>query len=80
MKPLTALSCAAFASLLLLAGCKPGSDAASAANTAAPAVVVADTGGSKKGDFGPPQGEPVKAVLTSPPLVPPPPGAPRPPR
>jgi hypothetical protein len=36
-----------FASLLLLAGCKPGSDAASAANTAAPAVVVADTGGSK---------------------------------
>ncbi|MCI1710295.1 MAG: hypothetical protein LKM39_08085 [Chiayiivirga sp.] len=74
MKPLTALSCAAFASLLLLAGCKPGSDAASAANTAAPAVVVADTGGSKKGDFGPPQGEPVKAMLTSPPEVPPPTG------
>ncbi|MCI1728919.1 MAG: copper-containing nitrite reductase [Chiayiivirga sp.] len=74
MKPLTALSCAAFASLLLLAGCKPGSDAASAANTAAPAVVVADTGGSKKGDFGPPQGEPVKAILTSPPEVPPPTG------
>ena len=24
------------------------------------------------GDFGPPQGEPIKAVLTSPPLVPPP--------
>ncbi|MDP3857355.1 MAG: copper-containing nitrite reductase [Stagnimonas sp.] len=32
----------------------------------------ADTGGSAKGDFGPPQGEPIKAVLTSPPLVPPP--------
>jgi nitrite reductase (NO-forming) len=31
-----------------------------------------DTGGSSKGDFGPPQGEPVKAVLTSPPNVPPP--------
>ena len=31
----------------------------------------AATGGSRKGDFGPPQGEPVKAVLTSPPLVPP---------
>jgi nitrite reductase (NO-forming) len=30
-----------------------------------------DTGGSAKGDFGPPQGEPIKAVLTSPPLVPP---------
>ena len=33
-----------------------------------------DTGGSRKGDFGPPQGEPVKAVLTAPPLVPPPTG------
>ena len=31
-----------------------------------------DTGGSRKGDFGPPQGEPIKAVLTSPPFVPPP--------
>ena len=30
-----------------------------------------DTGGSASGDFGPPQGEPVKAVLTAPPLVPP---------
>jgi nitrite reductase (NO-forming) len=34
-------------------------------------AVAADTGGSAKGDFGPPQGEPVKAVLTSPPNVPP---------
>lgn len=32
----------------------------------------ADTGGSLKGDFGPPQHEPIKAVLTSPPNVPPP--------
>jgi nitrite reductase (NO-forming) len=32
----------------------------------------ADTGGSRSGDFGPPQGEPIKAVLTSPPEVPPP--------
>jgi nitrite reductase (NO-forming) len=31
-----------------------------------------DTGGSRKGDFGPPQGEPIQAVLTSPPNVPPP--------
>jgi nitrite reductase (NO-forming) len=30
------------------------------------------TGGSLKGDFGPPQGEPIQAVLTSPPHVPPP--------
>ncbi|MBI2962840.1 MAG: nitrite reductase, copper-containing [Deltaproteobacteria bacterium] len=33
-----------------------------------------DTGGSAKGDFGPPQGAPVRAVLTSPPQVPPPTG------
>ena len=33
---------------------------------------TADTGGSRQGDFGPPQGEPVHAVLTSPPHVPPP--------
>src|SRR6188768_1398867 len=45
----------------------------------APVVAKADaarpttsTGGSLKGDFGPPQGEPIKAVLTSPPQVPPP--------
>lgn len=30
------------------------------------------TGGSAAGDFGPPQGEPIKAVLASPPHVPPP--------
>jgi len=38
------------------------------------AATPADTGGSLSGDFGPPQGEPVQAVLTSPPLVPPPTG------
>ncbi len=42
---------------LLLAGCGQPTD---------------DTGGSAKGDFGAPQGEPIKAVLTSPPHVPPP--------
>ena len=36
------------------------------------AKAPADTGGSAKGDFGPPQGEPIHAVLTSPPQVPPP--------
>ncbi len=35
-------------------------------------AIAADTGGSAAGDFGPPQGEPIKAVLTSPPNVPPP--------
>jgi len=35
-------------------------------------VPIAETGGSAKGDFGPPQGEPIHAVLTSPPNVPPP--------
>src|SRR4249919_3808939 len=35
---------------------------------------VADTGGSLKGDFGPPQGRDIEAVLTDPPMVPPPTG------
>jgi nitrite reductase (NO-forming) len=62
---------AALAGLLALNACSNGNSApAAAAVTAAPA----DTGGSKKGDFGPPVGEPVKAVLTSPPNVPPPTG------
>jgi nitrite reductase (NO-forming) len=55
---LAVLLCAA---ALAISGC--AQDEASAVN---------DTGGSRKGDFGPPQGEPIKAVLTSPPLVPPP--------
>jgi len=37
-----------------------------------PVSTSADTGGSARGDFGPPQGEPIKAVLASPPQVPPP--------
>jgi len=43
-------------------------DARSAAAKAAPAPANA----SSRGDFGPPQGEPIHAVLTSPPNVPPP--------
>ncbi|MFM9887456.1 MAG: copper-containing nitrite reductase [Burkholderiales bacterium] len=39
--------------------------------TATLATTTPDTGGSARGDFGPPQGEPIKAVLTSPPEVPP---------
>jgi len=38
------------------------------------AASATDTGGSAKGDFGPPQGPPINAVLTSPPMVPPPTG------
>jgi len=37
-------------------------------------AAAADARGSKAGDLGPPQGEPIKAVLTSPPMVPPPTG------
>ena len=50
---------------LALAGCSRESA------PKAPAA-AADTGGSRQGDFGPPQGEPIHAVLTSPPNVPPP--------
>ena len=52
------------AAALLAAACSPQNPPAT--------TVAADTGGSSKGDFGPPQGEPVEAVLTSPPHVPPP--------
>ena len=53
---------------LALAGCdrdktRDDGAAAQAANT--------DSGGSFKGDFGPPQGPDVQAVLTQPPMVPP---------
>jgi nitrite reductase (NO-forming) len=37
-------------------------------------IAATDTGGSLKGDFGPPQGPDVQAVLTDPPNVPPPTG------
>ena len=43
----------------------------SSGNPVAAVSAASDTSGSAKGDFGPPQGEPIKAVLTSPPLVPP---------
>jgi len=36
-----------------------------------PAAQADTTGGSRRGDFGPPQGEAIHAVLTSPPQVPP---------
>ena len=55
--------------MLALAGCGK-TDAPT--DKAAPAA--ADSGGSAKGDFGPPQGEPIDAILTAPPHVPPPTG------
>jgi nitrite reductase (NO-forming) len=59
--------------MLALAACSRAPD-----QPPQPVVVAnaqaADTGGSAKGDLGPPQGEPIKAVLTSPPEVPPPTG------
>lgn len=62
---------AALATTLVVAAC--GGQAPDAGKPAATAAEAhADTGGSAKGDFGPPQGEPIRAVLTSPPHVPPP--------
>ena len=55
------------AALLSLTGCKSEKQDDAAATPAA----ITDTGGSAAGDFGPPQGEPIKAILTSPPNVPP---------
>jgi nitrite reductase (NO-forming) len=52
-----------------VAGCR-GQSPEAPDGAAKPAAV--DTGGSLKGDFGPPQGKPIEAVLTSPPNVPPP--------
>jgi len=60
-----------FLSVLATAGLTSCGDSSSRGGLQTVAAPVAHTGGSKQGDFGPPQGEPVKAVLTSPPLVPP---------
>lgn len=61
------LACALLA--VAIAGCRE-QDAGADANAVHPAAV--DSGGSLKGDFGPPQGKDIEAVLTSPPNVPPP--------
>lgn len=64
---LAGLALAAGLALLAVAGCRKDADIPLPATKAAN-----DTGGSLKGDFGPPQGKPINAVLTSPPNVPPP--------
>ena len=56
----------ALLALVTMSGCDRGDRAPAAAGQS-----TGTTGGSQAGDFGPPQGEPVKAVLTSPPSVPP---------
>ncbi len=62
----------AAAFVLALAACDRGDGAAGTPAGASASSKAADgTGGSRKGDFGPPQGKPINAVLTSPPLVPP---------
>ncbi len=53
------------AATLTLSACR-GEDKPATATASA-----TETGGSRKGDFGPPQGKPIDAVLTSPPHVPP---------
>ncbi|MDR7133343.1 nitrite reductase (NO-forming) [Lysobacter niastensis] len=59
----------AVAIALALPGCRDAGDAETSTDKAAAASD--ETGGSAKGDFGPPQGQPVDAVLTQPPQVPP---------
>jgi nitrite reductase (NO-forming) len=60
----------------VLAACERAAQPAQERTVPAPSaasapVAPSDTGGSAKGDFGPPQGEPVPATLTSAPSVPP---------
>lgn len=55
---------------LLLAGCLPKVEEAVFTSSG----MAAATPASARGDFGPPQGEPIHALLTSPPQVPPPTG------
>lgn len=65
-----AIACLALA--FGLSGCQGNPSQQAQAVAPAATSAQADTGGSLKGDFGPPQGEPIKAILTSPPQVPPP--------
>jgi nitrite reductase (NO-forming) len=62
--------CSAMLLAILLSACSSGAQSPSI-ETAKTADQASDTGGSARGDLGPPQGEPVHAVLTSPPQVPP---------
>ncbi len=75
MKRKPSLVLLALVAALAAAGCRENPNAeldARERGQAAAAAATGDTGGSRRGDFGPPQGEPIEAVLTSPPHVPPP--------
>lgn len=63
-------ACAALLLSVLLSACS-ADKAASIPVDAATIRATGITGGSAKGDFGPPQGEPIRAILTNPPQVPP---------
>jgi nitrite reductase (NO-forming) len=67
MWPLIRVLVAVVTIFLVSCGGRPDAEKSSASTANA-----TRTGGSKSGDLGPPQGEPIKAVLTSPPNVPPP--------
>ena len=68
MKPATlSLAMAAMVALTLLSGCKGQPDGSAATDDSA----TSQKAGASHGDFGPPQGAPIDAILTSPPMVPP---------
>lgn len=69
MKRVLQLLTFCLATAIALSACRGGDPASPSQDAAGP--VAPDTGGSRKGDFGPPQGKPIDAVLTAPPLVPP---------
>ena len=72
-RPTTMLAAAlSAATACSLVACAP--PAAPVAERPSRTTVVTDTGGSAKGDLGAPVGEPIEAVLTTPPAVPPPTG------
>jgi nitrite reductase (NO-forming) len=68
------ISALAAATTLVLAGCsKPSAPTPTTTSTTAAHAPARSTSlPSQMGDLGPPQGEPIKALLTSPPHVPPP--------
>ena len=68
MKLAKLLMLALAAGALALAGCDRAPDTPAAKSTQS---AESDTGGSRNGDFGPPQGPDIQAVVTSPPMVPP---------
>ena len=70
-KPLTAAIQIATAAILLASITLTACNKAEAPTAPAAAAPAASAPGSAKGDFGPPQGDPIKAVLTGPPNVPP---------